>query len=254
MKRERIDNSILQAFTFSLPILHLMLQRSMSSLVLAVTVLYYLGSIQLVAPASTDGSMKKRALKQENTYTTSSSFTPLLQSKASSTIKASSSIKNNKNAYRKNTETATPAPVKAASSSLLEVNAKAAITGIPMLSPEKCATLANAPPAEPILEKERCSLCDTIVENARKWNWVGHYSAMCENVPPHALEWCEYYACKIAECSYFRSNTCKVINSVDQKSVVTMNPCPAKYLCSYCLQIPHTQVFGCFDGSIGSRL
>lgn len=148
-----------------------------------------------------------------------------------------------------NLDTSSPPP-----SSLLQVTAKAAITGIPMLSPEKCATLANAPPSEPILEKERCSLCDTIVDNARKWNWVGHYSAMCENVPPHALEWCEYYACKIAECSYFRSNTCKVINSVDQKSVVTMNPCPAKYLCSYCLQIPHTQVFGCFDGSIGSRL
>ena len=130
----------------------------------------------------------------------------------------------------------------------LQVNA--ALSGIPMLSPEKCATLANAPPAEPILEKERCSLCDMIVDNARKWNWVGHYSSMCEGVPPHALEWCEYYACKIAECSYFRSNTCKVINSVDQKQVVTMNPCPAKYLCSYCLQIPHTQVFGCFDGTV----
>ena len=118
---------------------------------------------------------------------------------------------------------------------------------IPMLSPEKCATLANAPPSEPILEKERCSLCELIVENSRQWNWVGHYSSMCEGVPPHAQEWCEYYACKLAECGFFRSNTCKVINSVDQKDVVQMNPCPAKYLCSYCLQIPRTQVFGCFD-------
>ena len=118
---------------------------------------------------------------------------------------------------------------------------------IPMLSPEKCATLANAPPYEPILEKERCSLCELIVENSRQWNWVGHYSSMCEGVPPHAQEWCEYYACKLAECGFFRSNTCKVINSVDQKDVVQMNPCPAKYLCSYCLQIPRTQVFGCFD-------
>ena len=138
----------------------------------------------------------------------------------------------------------------AALPNFLQVGANAAVAGIPMLSPEKCATLSNAPPAEPILEKERCSLCDVIVENARKWNWVGHYSSMCEGVPPHALEWCEYYACKIAECSYFRSNTCKVINSVDSKQVVTMNPCPAKYLCSYCLSIPSTQVFGCFDGTI----
>ena len=60
---------------------------------------------------------------------------------------------------------------------------------------------------------------------------------------------CEYYACKIAECGFFRSNSCKVINSIDQKQVVTMNPCPAKYLCSYCLQVPHTQVFGCFDNT-----
>ena len=132
-----------------------------------------------------------------------------------------------------------------AGSSLLEVSARTG--GIPMLSPEKCATIANAPPQEPILEKERCSLCEIIVENSRKWNWVGHYSSMCEGVSPHALEWCEYYSCKIAECGFFRSNTCKVINSVDQKQVVTMNPCPAKYLCSYCLQIPHTQVFGCFE-------
>lgn len=118
---------------------------------------------------------------------------------------------------------------------------------IPLLSPEKCATLANSPPAEPILEKERCSVCELIVENSRQWNWVGHYSSMCEGVPPHAQEWCEYYACKLAECGFFRSNTCKVINSVDQKDVVQMNPCPAKYLCSYCLQVPRTQVFGCFD-------
>ena len=78
---------------------------------------------------------------------------------------------------------------------------------IPMLSPEKCATLANAPPSEPILEKERCSLCELIVENSRQWNWVGHYSSMCEGVPPHAQEWCEYYACKLAESGFFRSNT-----------------------------------------------
>ena len=89
---------------------------------------------------------------------------------------------------------------------------------IPMLSPEKCATLANSPPSESILEKERCSICELIVENSRQWNWVGHYSSMCEGVPPHAQEWCEYYACKLAECGFFRSNTCKVINSVDQRT------------------------------------
>jgi hypothetical protein len=125
-------------------------------------------------------------------------------------------------------------------------------SAIPLLSPEKCATLSNSPPAEPILEKERCSVCELIVENSRQWNWIGHYASMCEGVPPHAQEWCEYYACKMAECGFFRSNTCKVIDSVDQKSVVQMNPCPAKYLCSYCLQVPRTQVFGCFDETTGN--
>jgi hypothetical protein len=170
--------------------------------------------------------------------------TPLLKTKSSSSILTSTPLTQQQQSVGQ------PIPLPKSTPNFLQVSSTAAISGIPMLSPEKCATLANAPPAEPILEKERCSLCDMIVENARKWNWVGHYSAMCEGVPPHALEWCEYYACKIAECSYFRSNTCKVINSVDQKQVVTMNPCPAKYLCSYCLQIPHTQVFGCFDGTV----
>ena len=69
------------------------------------------------------------------------------------------------------------------------VEVEQSVAGIPMLSPEKCATLANAPPVEAILEKERCSVCEIIVENARKWNWVGHYSSLCEGIPPHALEW-----------------------------------------------------------------
>ena len=67
---------------------------------------------------------------------------------------------------------------------------------------------------------------------------------------PHTYTQCEYYACKIAECGYFRSNQCKVIRTVDANSVVEMSPCPPKYLCSYCLQIPHTQVFGCFDNTL----
>ena len=67
---------------------------------------------------------------------------------------------------------------------------------------------------------------------------------------PQTYTQCEYYACKIAECGYFRSNQCKVIRTVDANSVVEMSPCPPKYLCSYCLQIPHTQVFGCFDNTL----
>ena len=131
-----------------------------------------------------------------------------------------------------------------AGSSLLEVSARTG--GIPMLSPEKCATIANAPPQEPILEKERCSLCEIIVENSRKWNWVGHYSSMCEGVPPHALEWCDYYSFKIAECGF-------PVEHVQGDQLCRPEagrydePVPGKYLCSYCLQIPHTQVFGCFD-------
>ena len=45
-------------------------------------------------------------------------------------------------------------------------------TDFPMLTPEKCATLSNAPPSEPILERERCSICKVITDNARLWNWV----------------------------------------------------------------------------------
>ena len=59
----------------------------------------------------------------------------------------------------------------------------------PMLTPEKCATIANAPPSEPILERERCSICKVITDNARLWNWVQHYSSLCYGVPPHAQEW-----------------------------------------------------------------
>jgi hypothetical protein len=133
---------------------------------------------------------------------------------------------------------------------LSRIAAKAKSDFLPALTPEKCATIANAPPTEPIIEKERCSICSIIVQNSNQWNWVNHYSSLCEGVPPHAQEWCEYYACKIAQCGYFRSNTCKVIRNKDEKSVVEMSPCPAKYLCSYCLQIPHTQVFGCFDNGL----
>lgn len=58
---------------------------------------------------------------------------------------------------------------------------------------------------------------------------------------------CEYYSCKLAECKFFREGKCKVIRSKEMDDVVEMSPCPAKYLCSYCLQVPRTQVFGCFD-------
>ena len=51
-----------------------------------------------------------------------------------------------------------------------------------MLSPEKCATLANCHPRiDP--EKERCSICELILKQ-QAVELVGHYSSMCEESPP----------------------------------------------------------------------
>ena len=138
----------------------------------------------------------------------------------------------------------------------------------PEINPERCAQIVNAEPPEPLLERESCSVCQLIVDNANTWNWGQHYSALCTGIPAHAREWvraprpprraraltppraraqCEYYACKLAECEFFKTGRCKVIRSRELRDVVEMSPCPAKYLCSYCLQVPRTQVFGCFD-------
>ena len=83
-------------------------------------------------------------------------------------------------------------PTRSASVALACLLALGTVLGagdFPMLTPEKCATLANAPPSEPILERERCSICKVITDNARLWNWVQHYSSLCYGVPPHAQEW-----------------------------------------------------------------
>ena len=59
---------------------------------------------------------------------------------------------------------------------------------------------------------------------------------------------CMHYVCKLTQCEYFTSSSCPVIRSKEEGDSVFMDPCPAKYLCSYCLDVPQTQVFGCFDG------
>jgi len=116
------------------------------------------------------------------------------------------------------------------------------------LDERKCDQIRDIPPPEPLLEKEHCSVCSMIVENSRKWNWGQHYESLCVDVPPHALSWCMHYVCKMVNCEYFKRSSCQVIRSKETGDTVTMAPCPAKYLCSYCLDVPQTQVFGCFDG------
>lgn len=59
---------------------------------------------------------------------------------------------------------------------------------------------------------------------------------------------CMHYVCKLTQCEYFTTSSCPVIRSKELGDTVNMDPCPAKYLCSYCLDVPQTQVFGCFDG------
>jgi hypothetical protein len=118
-----------------------------------------------------------------------------------------------------------------------------------VLDPERCATIIPVTPEDPLLEREHCSVCELIVQNSHRWNWGQHYESLCENVPPHAREWCMHYACRLAECPYFKNAKCQVIKSKEAGDVVEMSPCPAKYVCSYCLEVPRTQVFGCFDHS-----
>ena len=61
------------------------------------------------------------------------------------------------------------------------------------LSPEKCLEIGNTAPSDIAIEREKCSICKVIVENANKWDWKKHYDALCEGVPPHAMEWVRVY-------------------------------------------------------------
>eukprot|EP00938_MAST-03A_sp_MAST-3A-sp1_P005076 g5076.t1 len=117
-----------------------------------------------------------------------------------------------------------------------------------VLDAAKCEQLMTIPPPDPLLEKEHCSVCEQIVHNSRSWNWAQHYESLCVNIPPHAMSWCMHYVCKLTQCEYFTTSSCPVIRSKEEGDSVFMDPCPAKYLCSYCLDVPQTQVFGCFDG------
>jgi len=116
----------------------------------------------------------------------------------------------------------------------------------------------------------------------------GDLRPLCTGIPPHAQRWCMYYACKLLlYCPYFyqkhtarhvgapcnvsqvsvpnhhfavlgsASSCCQCCNFVwcvrsqgksGMLSAVSLFPCPAKYICSYCLDVPTFQTFGCFDG------
>merc|ERR1712224_880116 len=98
-----------------------------------------------------------------------------------------------------------------------------------------------------------CAICETIVENARKWDFEAHLGGLCAGVAEHAMDWCIHYACRLRyECAYFYSKSCKVmsesgvglarttreaIDSLEansntlssQRAYITLSPCDAKY-------------------------
>ena len=120
-----------------------------------------------------------------------------------------------------------------------------------VLDNARCESLIAIPPPDPLLEKEHCNVCEMIVKNSNKWNWASNFESLCTGVPPHALPWCMHYVCKLTRCEFFQSSSCPVSRSSKKEDTVNMDPCPAKYICSYCLDVPQSQVFGCFDSSGG---
>lgn len=114
------------------------------------------------------------------------------------------------------------------------------------LTAESCQEGPTYSRAEPpnmdfITDAEQCNTCGQIVKNMNRWNWQKHYSSLCVNVPRHLLGLCKHYACKMAmHCPEFLSNKC-VVDGYERM------PCPTKYMCWNCLQIPQEQVAGCFD-------
>eukprot|EP00753_Platysulcus_tardus_P009368 PLAT2011.1.p1 GENE.PLAT2011.1~~PLAT2011.1.p1 ORF type:complete len:176 (+),score=45.18 PLAT2011.1:22-549(+) len=93
-------------------------------------------------------------------------------------------------------------------------------------------------------ELDKCNLCQRIVENGFRWNWREHYDALCAAVPAHLMPLCKHYACHMASsCPEFITQRCVADNGA-------RFPCPAKYVCWNCLQVPAKQVAGCFDGSL----
>ena len=44
-------------------------------------------------------------------------------------------------------------------------------------------------PDDPLLEKEHCTLCQIITENAERWDYVNDLASLCTGVPPHAMDW-----------------------------------------------------------------
>lgn len=47
----------------------------------------------------------------------------------------------------------------------------------------------NTVPDDPLLEKEHCNICQMIVDNAEKWDYNTDLASLCNNVPPHAIDW-----------------------------------------------------------------
>ncbi len=121
---------------------------------------------------------------------------------------------------------------------------------VPLIDRNWCGTIRTqrAPEGE-ATNLEECSLCDTIVTNARRYKaWVkaSDVGTLCTGVPHHLHHLCRYYACKLIACNDFVNDACSYFTPGGVAKV--SSPCENKYICWNCLNIPQRSVRGCFDG------
>ena len=101
-----------------------------------------------------------------------------------------------------------------------------------------------------ITTRETCNLCERVVQNAfawPSWKYRDDLSMLCNDVPAHLLEWCEWYVCKMYWCKEFRQQECSFQFSNQAKS---FTPCTSRFICWQCLQIPSQDAAGCFSGMV----
>eukprot|EP00743_Colponemidia_sp_Colp-15_P005433 GILK01005839.1.p1 GENE.GILK01005839.1~~GILK01005839.1.p1 ORF type:complete len:183 (+),score=16.51 GILK01005839.1:39-587(+) len=127
--------------------------------------------------------------------------------------------------------------------------------------PQYCLNARTAIPDVFINSIEECTLCEKIVTNRNRWAWQDselNFRSLCAGVPSHLEAWCLQYACILATCPEFVTNTCAEKLNVKERpdggpslfpAAAVLSPCPTKYVCWNCLKVPKQQVFGCFDHS-----
>jgi hypothetical protein len=69
-------------------------------------------------------------------------------------------------------------------------------------------------PDDPLLEKEHCTLCQIITENAERWDYVNDLASLCNGVPPHAMDW--------VRLLFFRWSSCSLLVRV---LLLPLHPC-----------------------------